>query len=1115
MIFKTWQRQIFAKKLLAGLVDRLQDSIQGERIKSKEIADLVRQEFNLPANVVVPIKAIKQDPNFIINNYAKILELTQKNSKKTWENLVPNKKLDIEEDKSQLNEDDNRFLQRIEFQNNINVVNEVDVKNFVKWVRAGYISDNRQSLNEVYDWYMAIRNRINIFNFSAEQAVDESERWHQEQILKEKNIGKVEEYQKGRLGDQVVTVDDKSMNMVNVHSNIDLVKEGELMGHCVGGENYWRDVENGEKEIYSLRDSNNEPHVTIDVRDSEVWQVYGKSDSRPNSEYMPFIRKWIEDNDLEVMGTELNTYSWLEIVSDNELWDERYFFRYFGMLENGKRKKVEQYTKDEREALNAIQKYFIKNNDANNIYRISQYEGANIFELENALIKIQEANKFDVAQHQINNAIVNFAAFVKQANIGKLQDIIIASNDIDAIVRFANIVNGADISRLQEIVLKSKKMNAIADFADKVDGADIDKLQDFVIKNGNEYDIWLFATKNTIKNKSKLFDTIVNKKEIIYVYRFVRDCVSKSGDNIKNSNKKNFYDLLYSQKDMHLVYQFLSLGALWLDKNILEDIIVQSGDAHYIWLFAKGKQNNIEKLEDAIIKSRNEDKIFDFARDVNGANIKKLEDAIIEIGDAKKIYFFARYINGANIERLHNAVVKTGESYIINQFNEWFEEELKDKKQASAIYKTWQRSIKAKLSVEELHMAEEAAKKRKEGLIWGPMFQEERTYFSYKTPRMEVFAPQEINSFLQDLDYEIIDYRQGLAKKSDKKQTVGIGKILTRENRPDLKKMFDERLGGRVKEYEEPLLAVFSHKPEDIAASSTDRNWKSCMDLREGTKYRQLFNKITKGGLVVYLIKESDKNIENPLARMSTRRYEDRNGNFIFMGNSICYGVKDMGFIDFANDILHKSNIITSKQFSGKLFRDIEKGYGDVFGKNFNLAEYIDMYKDRMSEEEIEKFEDMIINSGDATAILYFAENVPNTDVHLLQSALIKSTKRSDIITRFAEYIKGADIPLLQSIVEKYGNAGDLYRFGRDVNGADKESLTKAFMKKDVSAEDIFQFAYSIADKKDIPMLEDETIKLGDNFYILKFAEKIEGANKKKLEDAYTKLTGKKFFKNV
>jgi len=432
-------------------------------------------------------------------------------------------------------------------------------------------------------------------------------------------------------------------------------------------------------------------------------------------------------------------------------------------------------------------------------------------------------------------------------------------------------------------------------------------------------------------------------------------------------------------------------------------------------------------------------------------------------------------------------------------FNTW------RKKTSASIYNSWlsRREIKAKLSEKELAMAEKAAEKRKEGLTWGPMFQEERTYFPYKMTADPLKPPGELRRFLDSIGYEIIDYRQGTARKKDKNQPIGIGKILSRENKPALKKIFDERLQGAIKEYNQSLLVVFSHNPEDIAASSTDRGWTSCVDLRGGAHHEQMFNKIARGGLVIYLVREDDKNIEQPLARISTRRYEDNKGNFIFVGSDICYGVKDEGFIKFANDKLSESNNITGKNFSSKSFKDVEKGYLDVFQDKFSMIDYISMYADSMTKEQAEYLEDMVIKSKDANAMLYFAKTVPNADIHLLQNAIIK-TKKAKEITEFASDVNGADVPLLQQVVETYGTPSDLYRFARDVSGRDMQSLINAFLAKKPSAEDIYHFAFNVDDKY-IPLLEDNIIKSNEKYYIYNFARGIIGANIKRLQNEFIK----------
>ncbi len=86
--------------------------------------------------------------------------------------------------------------------------------------------------------------------------------------------------------------------------------EGAMMGHCVGG--YGHQVESGTVEIYSLRDKNNEPHVTIEVEPHSEWdslgvglqQVKGKENNPPVLKYreqvIDFLRKLYLENNNEI-----------------------------------------------------------------------------------------------------------------------------------------------------------------------------------------------------------------------------------------------------------------------------------------------------------------------------------------------------------------------------------------------------------------------------------------------------------------------------------------------------------------------------------------------------------------------------------------------------------------------------------------------------------------------------------------------------------------------------------------------------------------------------------------------------------------------------------------------
>jgi len=69
--------------------------------------------------------------------------------------------------------------------------------------------------------------------------------------------------------------------------------EGEVMQHCVG--TYCEQVRAGKTVIYSLRDPQGQPHVTMEVRKGRFQQIYGKQNQPPKDEYKARVRAFIRD----------------------------------------------------------------------------------------------------------------------------------------------------------------------------------------------------------------------------------------------------------------------------------------------------------------------------------------------------------------------------------------------------------------------------------------------------------------------------------------------------------------------------------------------------------------------------------------------------------------------------------------------------------------------------------------------------------------------------------------------------------------------------------------------------------------------------------------------------
>lgn len=78
----------------------------------------------------------------------------------------------------------------------------------------------------------------------------------------------------------------------------DLEVEGEVMQHCVG--DYCEEVESGETVIYSLRDPQGKPYVTMEFNPviRRFLQIHGKQNTRPKPEYMKRVDEFAATGDV-------------------------------------------------------------------------------------------------------------------------------------------------------------------------------------------------------------------------------------------------------------------------------------------------------------------------------------------------------------------------------------------------------------------------------------------------------------------------------------------------------------------------------------------------------------------------------------------------------------------------------------------------------------------------------------------------------------------------------------------------------------------------------------------------------------------------------------------------
>ena len=194
--------------------------------------------------------------------------------------------------------------------------------------------------------------------------------------------------------------------------------------------------------------------------------------------------------------------------------------------------------------------------------------------------------------------------------------------------------------------------------------------------------------------------------------------------------------------------------------------------------------------------------------------------------------------------------------------------------------------------------------------------------------------PSDIVMALRDVGYEISDYKKGLARSlKDSRRQMKIGKLLNKSPELQMKFAGDAQRGATKNEYE----AVISRHPYDLAGMSTDRGWRSCMNIDDGEYSKYVAMDVKYGTIIAYAIKKGDRNIKDPVGRVLIKPFENEEDKSIIYGiENKVYGAEPDGFlfavlnwVDEINDKLVKYN------FKNKVVTGLRKSglYSDTGGR--------------------------------------------------------------------------------------------------------------------------------------------------------------------------------------
>ena len=157
---------------------------------------------------------------------------------------------------------------------------------------------------------------------------------------------------------------------------------------------------------------------------------------------------------------------------------------------------------------------------------------------------------------------------------------------------------------------------------------------------------------------------------------------------------------------------------------------------------------------------------------------------------------------------------------------------------------------------------------------------------------------------------EVFDYVWGKAKFPGSKNWTGIGKMLSKKPEwAKTLKAFAEDETRTLRGKDSDLEVCISRHPYDVVGSDTDRPWINCMTLTHYNRFKKewqshggsisyLKHDVRQGSLTAYLIKNTDRNLQAPLANIGIKPYlnEDDPKDIVLVPDNRMYGMRNLDF---------------------------------------------------------------------------------------------------------------------------------------------------------------------------------------------------------------------------
>lgn len=276
------------------------------------------------------------------------------------------------------------------------------------------------------------------------------------------------------------------------------------------------------------------------------------------------------------------------------------------------------------------------------------------------------------------------------------------------------------------------------------------------------------------------------------------------------------------------------------------------------------------------------------------------------------------------------------------------------------------------------------------------------------------------------------DYIKGLAyakEDKDKKQPTRIGKILQKniENsdkyKVDIKQLADSFRDDPVRtaKKKNSFKVVISRHPYDIAGMSTDRSWRSCMNLGfdpieyytdsdfpddEGSNADYVSRDIEVGTIVAYLISSDDVHpngkvaIRRPLSRILMKPFaSDEDPNNVAYSIGKIYGANSKPFTDFIKNWL--TDTVNTDTTDNAYVRNVNLYNDDDKPVNFEISTLPPGFR-KPYKQIVSSFSPIVQRN---VAVKYLPTNYSATQFGALEFKISFPIPKDIYVTSFSNHI--------------------------------------------------------------------------------------------------------------